>query len=192
MIILTIRRERDVSDLRELVEEQRLRLAEIRAWLAGLNASQKRIGAERQPSHKATASVETSESEIDTRQSRPAENDVARETKALEWQREVAARLQSGIKDMPPSEQATTAAEGGFKWFKDDPSEPREIVEARGIVNGLGKTYQPRNQAQDSPEGSAKRPAHDELDRIHRAVTRLKEDMNKSSELPGLRPPGRT
>src|SRR5271168_4882998 len=40
MIVLTIRRERDVNELRELVEEQRLRLSELRAWLAGRNASQ--------------------------------------------------------------------------------------------------------------------------------------------------------
>ena len=41
-IILTFRRERDVEDLRELVEGQRLRLAELRAWLAGRSASQSR------------------------------------------------------------------------------------------------------------------------------------------------------
>jgi len=199
MIVLTIRRERDVNDLRELVEGQRLRLAELRAWLAGLNASQtRRIGSEGEPEPKPIANVKASGSEMpgqETGQSPPHEDDVARATKALEWQREVAARLQSGIREISPAGQATTpTAEDGFKWFRDDPNEPREIVEARGVVNGLGTTYQPRAQAQDSPEGLAKRPAHDELERINRAVTRLKEDMNKGSELPGLsrKPPGRS
>ena len=46
-ILLTIGRERDVKELRELVKElrelvdqQRLRIVELRAWLAGRNAAQ--------------------------------------------------------------------------------------------------------------------------------------------------------
>ena len=190
MIILTIRRERDVNELRALVEEQRLHLAELRAWLAGRNAS--RIRSERKPHPEPAANLKASELGMpveEPRQSRPSDDNVARETKALEWQREVAARLQSGIRELAPTEPATApASENGFKWFRDDPDEPREIVEARGIVNGLGKTYQPRAQAEGSPESLAKRPGHDELDRINRAVTRLKEDMDKSSELPSLGP----
>lgn len=189
-IVLTIRRERDVDDLRELVEEQRLRLAELRGWLAGRNASQtRRIASERKPQPEPAADVSESTSEMSqqrTAQPRSPE-DIARETKALEWRREVAARLQSGIKEIPPTEQAAApAAEGGFKWFRDDPNEPREIVEARGIVSGVGKTHQP--QAPESPESAAIRPgnAGDELDRINRAVTRLKEDLDKGSEITGL------
>jgi hypothetical protein len=146
-IILTIRRERDVNELRELVEEQRLRLVELRAWLAGRNASQtRRIGSESKPHPEPTTNVKASESGMpveEHRQSRPSEDDVAREAKTLEWQREVAARLQSGLKSqMPLTEQATKpAAEAGFKWFKDEPNEPRELA-ARGIVDNLGNTNQ--------------------------------------------------
>jgi ribosomal protein L29 len=180
MIILTIRRERDINELRELVEEQRLRLAELRAWLAGRNASQtRRIGSERKPHPEPTANVKASESGMpveEPRQSRPSEDDVARETKALEWQREVAARLQSGLKSrMPPTEQATKpAAEAGFKWFKDEPNEPREIA-PRGIVAGLGNTNQPR--AHDSLESKTIGPNTElnEVERTLRAIRSLRD-----------------
>jgi hypothetical protein len=191
-ILLTIRRERDIEHLRELVEGQGLRLAELRAWLAGRNASQtRRMASERKPDPEPPANVKTSESGMpleETGQPRSPEDDVARATKALEWKREVAARLQSGIKGQvePTRRVATPAAEDGFKWFKDDPSEPREIAEARGIVNGLGKTS--HTETQDSAESLEMRPraAHDELERINRAVTRLKEDMDQSSGITGL------
>jgi hypothetical protein len=196
-ILLTIRRERDIEHLRELVEEQRLRLAELRAWLAGRNASQtRRIASERKLDPEPPANVKASESEmpLETGQPRSPEDDVARATKALEWEREVAARLQSGIKGQIESTRRVTtpAAEDEFKWFKDDPNEPREIAEARGIVNGLGKTS--HTETQDSAESLEIRPraAHDELERINRAVTRLKEDMDQSSGITGLsrKPPG--
>jgi hypothetical protein len=137
MIILTIRRERDVNELRELVEEQRLRVAELRAWLAGRNASQSsRISSEGKPDPEWIANVKVSESGMplqETKQPRFPEDDPARAAKAQEWKHEVAARLQSGIKAL----QTTTPAEDVFKWFKDDPNEPPEIVEARRVVNGL-------------------------------------------------------
>jgi len=179
-IILTFRREREVNELRELVEEQRLRLAELRAWLAGRDASQtRRIGSERKPHPEPTANVKASESGMlveEPRQSRPSEDDVARRTKALEWQREIASRLQSGLKSqMPPTEQATKpAAEADFKWFKDEPNEPREIA-ARGIVAGLGNTNQPR--AHDSLESKTigSNTELNEVERTLRAITSLRD-----------------
>lgn len=185
-VLLTIRRERDIEDLRKLVQEQRLRLAELRAWLAGRNASQtKRIASERKPGAEPPAIVKASESAMppeETGQPHSPEDDVARATKALEWKREVAARLQSSIKaQIAPTRHVTgPAAEDGFKWFKDDPNEPREIVAALGIANGLAKTS--HTEVQDPSESLEMRPraAHDEIERINRAVTRLKEDMDNS------------
>src|ERR1700731_2551761 len=56
-ILLTLGRERDIKELRELVhelravvDEQRLRIVELRAWLAGRNAAQpSRIKSESEP-----------------------------------------------------------------------------------------------------------------------------------------------
>lgn len=121
MIVLTVRRERDVRDLRALVEEQRLRLAEMRAWVAGRNASQPRqIAFEGKSDIEPTDNVNASESEMPSREIRSSKGDAARAEKALEWQHEVADRLKSAVK----VQQKTTAAPDGFKWFKDDSDEP--------------------------------------------------------------------
>src|SRR5579862_2724997 len=114
-VLLTMRRERDIEDLRELVEEQRLRLAELRAWLAGRNASQtKKIASERKPDAEPPIIVKASESAMpleETGQPHSPEDDVARATKALEWKREVAARLQSSIKaQIAPTRQVARPA----------------------------------------------------------------------------------
>jgi hypothetical protein len=38
-LLLTLSRERDIKELRELVREQRGRIVELRAWLAGRTAA---------------------------------------------------------------------------------------------------------------------------------------------------------
>ena len=150
MIILTIRRERDVNDLRELVEQQRVRLVELRAWLAGQNAAQPtRIAPERRPRPEPAADVREAESEMPppaTGLPRTSEDDLVRAAKAL-------------------------------------PGKPR-----RGLATGRRKRNRPQTEGQDSPESLAIQPsnADDELDRINRAVTRLKEDLENSSERTAL------
>jgi hypothetical protein len=173
-IILTIRRERDVRDLREIVEEQRLRLAELRAWLAGRNASQSRpIASEGKPDPEWTTNAKVSESGMplrETSQPRTPEADLARASKDLEWKHEIAARLQSGIQ----AQQTPTPAEGAFKWFKADPNEPPAIVEARRVVNG--PTY-PQNDV--SPEGVTQpNTSNVEVERTLRAIRSLKEETD--------------
>jgi hypothetical protein len=177
MIILTIRRENDINELRELVEEQRLRLAELRAWLAGRSASQSsRIAPEGKPASEWTANVKVSESGMplqETEQPRSPEDDPTRAAKALEWKHEVAARLQSGIK----AQQTTTPAEDGFKWFKDDPNEPPEIIEARRVVNG--KTHLPHDRVSAVSLATQPRTSHVEVERTLRAIRLLKEDADR-------------
>jgi hypothetical protein len=182
-ILLTARRERDVKELRELVDEQRLRLAELRAWLAGRNASQRRTAPESETSLERIAELKASDSGTpprETEQPRISGDAAASPTKALGWQREVAARLQSGIKaQLPPTEQATKPASAtDFKWFKDDPHEPREVAEARGVVAGLEKTYQPQAHNQDSFQSKAvaSNTELDEVEKTLRAIRLLKED----------------
>src|SRR6476646_11300026 len=55
-MLLTLRRERDIKELRGLFEEQRLHIIELRAWLAGRNAAQlPRLRFDREPAGELTA-----------------------------------------------------------------------------------------------------------------------------------------
>ncbi len=132
-ILLTIGRERDIKELREhvnelrgLLNEQRLRIVELRAWLAGRNAAQaKRIRSEREP--------------------------MGNDTKAPEptiTPKDLADTIPSTTAD--GLERATKA----FKWFKEDADEPREIVAAREIVAGLkgGAVPEPAITPKDLPQ----------------------------------------
>ena len=171
-IILTFRRERDVEDLRELVEEQRLRHAELRAWLAGRSASQSsRIASEGKPDREWTANVKVSESGMPLRETKPGphEDDPAGAERTLGWQRDVAARLRSGLQSqIPTTEQATPTSATGFKWFKNDPLEPPEITEARSMVVG-----QPQAPDQDALESKTTR-SNGELDEVERTLKAIK------------------
>jgi len=143
-ILLTVRRERDLKELREIVHEQRLRLAQIRAWLASQNASQKRIASERENNLEPIAEIEAPKPGISQRD--------------LEWQREVAARQQSGIKaHIPPTGQAKMpASTQHFKWFRDDSNSLRD--EARGV------------------DSLSSEPNLDEVEKTLKAIRLLKED----------------
>ena len=205
-IILTIRRERDVKDLRELVEDQRLRLVELRAWLAGRNALQtRRIASGLETSSEpvaTTAKVPASGMPTqEDNQPRVTEEAAARAAKAFQWEREVAGRLRAGIKAETPAQQATTAAdkkrssiaEDGFKWFKEDQNEPHEIVQAREIVSNLGKAN--ASKVHDEPENlRLTNTTDDELERVARAVNQLKADVEKTSVITRMngKPPAET
>jgi hypothetical protein len=174
LILLTVRRERDIKELRDLVEEQRLHLGELNAWLAGRSASQARqIASENKPEAEPTLTVQAPKSEISVRETRTAEDDLARAAKDLAWKHDVAARLRLGANAQP----TTTSAVGAFKWFKDDPNEPPEIVEARRAVNA--KAY--RSQDRGSAESPATQPstAHVEVERTLRAIRFLREEADK-------------
>ena len=203
-ILLTIRRERDIDDLRELVDQQRLRLVELTAWLAGRNSVQpKQITSEREKTAKVPG-LETKPNDLpEAVQPRTPDEEAARAEKALNWQREIAARLQEGLKggalpidDAKTPEglldhQPTTSAEGGlkrttktFNWFRKDPDEPREIAEARKMVADL-KGGAPQAEPTIAPKDSlALSPStEEELQRATRAIDRLKEDVDKAREI---------
>jgi len=139
-ILLTIRRERDIKELAKLVDEQRQRIVELAAWLAGRNAALPLVTkSEREPisepianNTKAPESAITPKELPETIQSRTTEDEAA--TKVLNWQREILAGLRAGLgKGAAPSEPAKA-----FKWFKEDADEPREIV--AGPNGGAAKT----------------------------------------------------
>jgi hypothetical protein len=161
-ILLTIRRERDIKNLAELVDEQRLHLAEVRAWLAGRNAARPPLTkSEREPAGEPVAdntkAAEQGTTPKDSPQSKPlrtSEDEAAQAKRALSWQREIFAGLRAGLKGgaVPPEEAATTAPEPAV---------------TTGAV----------------PE--AKRPGstEDELKRESKAFKWFKEDTNEPREI---------
>jgi len=216
MILLTLRRERDIEELREIVDQQRIRLVELTAWLAGRNSSQpRRIRSEREPmaDTKVAEPEASSKDSPETVQPRTTEDEAVRAAKTLSWQREITARLQAGLKegasptgspkpreglpreDLPHNEQPAPAEDPlkrttkKFNWFRQDPDEPREIVEARKVVAGLkGDPAQagPATAPEDSLAIPPDSTVQDELERATRAIDWLKEDVDKAREIAGL------
>jgi translation initiation factor 2B subunit (eIF-2B alpha/beta/delta family) len=176
LILLTLYRERDVRDLRDQIEEQHLRLMEMRAWLAGLRASQsKQLAPENKPESGASAYDAASE------ELRP--SSTAQAAKTREWEQDVATRLQASIK----TQQTETSSVNGFKWFKDDPNEPPGIAEARQIVR---KTNQ--SQSEKPPVDPATRRRTSaigysfvEVERTLTAIKSLKDDPDNLAGLNG-------
>jgi hypothetical protein len=201
-ILLTIGRERDIKELRELVnelrehvDEQRLRIVELRAWLAGRNAVQpSRITSEREPtgnSVKAPELVITPKDLPETIHPRPIEDEAAQAMKAHDWSREIVAGLRAGLKvGAPDAMQPGTAGDEAervtkaFKWFKEDAGEPREIGEAREIVASLkgGAPTEPSITPKDPPDAVRPSTAEVELERATKAINWLKEDAEKARE----------
>jgi hypothetical protein len=117
-ILLTLRRERDIKELGELVDAQRLHIVELKAWLAGRNAAQPHR-TEREPigepisepianNPKASGAATTPKDSAETLQSRTTEDEAAQAMKVLNWQREIIAGLRAGLKWGAPPEPAIT------------------------------------------------------------------------------------
>jgi hypothetical protein len=119
-ILLTIGRERDIKELRELVDEQRARVVELRAWLAGRNAAQpSRIKSEREPIRE------------------PIANNIKAPEPAIT------------PKDLPNTIRPSTIedelkrAANAINWLKDDADKAREIVAAQHPPEKIGSTTKP-------------------------------------------------
>jgi len=212
-ILLTLGRERDIKELRELVnelrevvDEQRLRIIELRAWLAGRNAAQPSLTKAPEPAL-ALAPKDLPE----TIQPRTTEDEAAQAMKVLNWQREIVAGLQAGLKGRAPPDPVVTpkdlpdtirpstteddlkGATKAFKWFKADANEAREIVEARAIVAGLKGVAPPESAITKAPEPAVTpkdlldspgpSTTDDVLDRVTKAINWLKEDADKAKKV---------
>jgi hypothetical protein len=96
-ILHAIGREREIKKLRELVNEQRLHIVKLSAWLAGRNAAQPpRIKSEREPirepianNMKAPEPAITPKDLPDTKRPGTTEEETARVMKAINWLNEV-------------------------------------------------------------------------------------------------------
>jgi len=202
-ILLTIGRERDIKELRELVnelrahlDEQRLRLVELRAWLSGRNAAQ--------PSRiKAPEPAITSRDLPETKHPRTNEDEAA--PKSHNGSREiVAGQRRFGQKGDTPPEPAMTpndlpdtvrpsTTEAELEWFKADANETSEIVEAREIVDdrrgvasqkvAITRVPEPAIAPNDLPDTVRPSTTEDEFERVTKAIDRLKEDADKAHKI---------
>lgn len=212
-ILLSIGRDREIKKLRELVNEQRLHIVKLSAWLAGQNAAQApRIRYERESIADNLNAAEPAIVPKDLPETiQPRTTEAAQAKKALNWSREIVAGLQAGLKlDAPPepaitpkdlpdtirpgtTEDGLKRATKAFKWFKEDADEPREIVEAREIVAGLKlgappepaitRVAEPSITPKDLPDTIRSSTAEDELKRAAEAINWLKEDADKAREV---------
>lgn len=127
-ILLTIGRDREVRKLRELVNEQRLRIVELKAWLAGRSAAQPRQTKSepepkrealrapireptREPIREPTAdSINSPEPAItpkdlpETVQRRTTEDEAAQAMKALNWLKEIQSAQPRRMRPEPTAE----------------------------------------------------------------------------------------
>ena len=154
-ILLTIRRERDVKELRELVDAQRLQNVELRALLVGRSTARptrpkkskretKAEASTRDPIANNNKSSEKTMSPVVTSPSLTTEHEAAQAVKVIDWQREIIAGLRAGLKGTVLEESAKTP-------------------------NGLRDTSRPN-------------ASENELERTAKAINWLKEEADKARE----------
>jgi len=108
-ILLTIRRERDVKELREFVDHQRLHNVKLTAWLAGnrsaashrLKKPKREKSATGEPKANNNKLLGPPKSPVAPSQPRIAENEAA-------WQRDILAGLRTGLKSSARDGSAKT------------------------------------------------------------------------------------
>jgi hypothetical protein len=177
-ILLTIGRERDikelrevVKELRELVDQQRLRIVELRAWLAGRNAAQpSRIKSEREPISEPIANnAKASEPTIapkdlpETIQPRTAEDEAAQFGQADSGVSRPSGQAQWPIEDL---QRYVARLKAGA------PPEP-----------AIPEVPEPAITRKDLPDTIRPSTTGDELERATKANNWLKEDADKAREI---------
>ena len=167
-ILLTIGRERDIKELRELVDEQRLHLVELRAWLAGRNAAQlSRMKSEREPVSEPIANIiKISEPAIV-----PKDLSEPIQPRATD---EAAQSGQAGVSH--PSGQAQWPIEDLQRYVArlkaGAPPEPATL-----------EVPEPAITPKELPETVRPTSTEDELERATKAINWLKEDADKAREI---------
>jgi hypothetical protein len=184
-ILLTMGREREIKKLRELVTQQRIIISEIKGWLTRERielAQPRRIKPDREPM---------------------ADEIKAPEIKVPEIKVPEPAITPRDLPDLLPSttEDELKRATKAFKWFKEDPDEPREIVEAREIVAGLKgrappepaitKVPEPAQMPKDLSDTMRPSTSEDELKRATKAINSLKDEVDKARAFVAAQQAGR-
>jgi hypothetical protein len=193
-ILLTIRRERDIEDLRELIDQQRLHLAELTAWLAGRNSLQPRQlksgrepranvqMAEPEPTPKELPdpmqchtpddeAVGAWEGEMATRL-RLAGKEGAQLRQAPEWRKDLLERQRTSTTEDPLKRKINTPGEY-------DPDEDHEVG-AREIGHSLEPepTIAPKQSVVSPPP-----TAEEELERATKAINCLIGEFGDASKI---------
>jgi hypothetical protein len=150
-ILLTIRRERDVKELRQFVDEQRLQIIELRAWLSGRTASLSRLARpEREPPDEPSARepIASNDPKISAPAASPAASgqsptaeEASEAMKVINWQRDIIAGLRAGLKesamapkDLSDTTRSSTAenelerATKAINLLKEEAAKPRGTI----------------------------------------------------------------
>jgi hypothetical protein len=170
-ILLTFRRERDIKELRELVDEQRLHLVELGAWLAGRNAAQlSRMKSEREPVSEPIAEIiKSSEPAI-----APKDLPEAIQPRATEDEAAQSVQADSGVSR--PSGQA--------QWPIEDLQ--RHVARLKGGAPPeptIPEVPEPAITPKEIPDTVRPSSTEDELERANKAINWLKEDAEKVREI---------
>jgi hypothetical protein len=142
-ILLTIGREREIKQLRELITEQRTLIAQMRAWMSGRmqSAQPRRMKADREPMRESKAPPVKPPTQVETREdttkglttAKPTQEPIA-EKKAQKPEIKLK-DLHDTVKPRTPEdetkEDATKRLTKVTDWLKDDAAKAREIVAAR-------------------------------------------------------------
>jgi hypothetical protein len=142
-ILLTIGREREIKQLRELITEQRILIAQMRAWMSGRmqSAQPRRIKADREPMRESKAPPVKPPNQVETREdttkglttAKPTQEPIA-EKKAQKPEIKLK-DLHDTVKPRTPEdetkEDATKRLTKVTDWLKEDVAKAREIVAAR-------------------------------------------------------------
>jgi uncharacterized coiled-coil protein SlyX len=142
-ILLTIGREREIKQLRELITEQRMLIAQMRAWMSGRmqSAQPRRIKADREPMRESKAPPVKPPTQVETREdttkglttAKPTQEPIA-EKKAQKPEIKLK-DLHDTVKPRTPEdetkEDATKRLTKVTDWLKEDVAKAREIVAAR-------------------------------------------------------------
>jgi hypothetical protein len=142
-ILLTIGREREIKQLRELITEQRTLIAQMRAWMSGRmqSAQPRRMKADREPMRESKAPPVKPPTQVETREdttkglttAKPTQEPTA-EKKAQKPEIKLK-DLHDTVKPRTPEdetkEDATKRLTKVTDWLKEDVAKAREIVAAR-------------------------------------------------------------
>ena len=133
-ILLTFRRERDIKELRELVDEQKRQIVGLRAWLGGRNAAASQQSRAPEPEPKPEPAKMPKELlETKSLQPRTPDEEAAQALKVLNWQREIVANLRSTL-PLGTNEDELKRANKAIDWLKEEADKVNEIADAPKMV----------------------------------------------------------
>jgi len=192
-ILLSIGRQREIRKLRELVDEQRLHIVKLSAWLAGRNAAlPPRIKSEREPLREPIANNMKAPEPAITPKDLPDTfkwfKEDADEPREIVEAREIVTGLQGRV----PPEPAITPQRPGTT--EDEPKRATKAMDwSREIVAGLQAGLQGR--VLPEPTITPQRPStteDEEAKRMNKAINSLREDADKARAIDLFRPASHT